>query len=168
MKPAQKQHVLETVAEWGAPLLLAAAFGWAGFRLGAPLAGALAAAIIVFAGGLGAMRRTDSNAETILAPFETPNIEPVEPELEELLLEAKDELLILDDPLVEPAPDSRVVRLFARPEPTPGELVDRIADFLGGDRKPALVPQRPAEDQYGADASAALLAALANIKASLR
>ena len=168
MKPAQKQHVIETIAEWGAPVLLAAALGWAGFRLGAPLAGVLAAVIVVFAGGLGVMRTANSHAEATLASFEAPPIEPIEPELEELLLEAKDELLILDDPLVEPAADSRVVRLFARPEPTPGELVDRIADFLGGDRQPAPVPQRPAEDQFSVDSSAALLAALANIKASLR
>ena len=168
MRPAQKQHVLETAAEWCAPLLLAAALGWAGFRLGAPLAGVLASVIVVFAGGLGAIRRADLHPQTTLASFETPQIEPIEPELDELILEAKDELLILDDPLVEPAPDSRVVRLFARPEPTPGELLDRIADFLGGDRQPAPVPQRPAEDQFSVDSSAALLAALANIKASLR
>jgi hypothetical protein len=168
MKSVQKQHVVEALAEWGAPALLAAALGWAGFRLGAPLAGVMAAVIVVFAGGCGAMRKVGSGAQATLAPFETPEIEPIEPEMEELLLEAKDELLILDDPLIEPEPDSRLVRLFARPEPTPGELVDRIADFLAGDRQPALVPQRPAEDRYSVDASAALHAALANIKASLR
>ena len=168
MKAVQKQHVLETVVEWVAPMLLAAAFAWAGFRLGAPLAGALAAAIVAFAGGVGVMRKADSGSSATLAPFETPEIEPVEPELVELLLEAKDELLILDDPLIEPTPDSRVVRLFERQEPTPGELVDRIADFLGGDRQPAPVPQRPAEDRYNVDASAALHAALANIRSSLR
>jgi hypothetical protein len=168
MRPAQKQHVLETAAEWGAPVALAASFGWAGFRLGAPLAGFMAAAIIAFAGGLGIMRRAGSSVQAAIPSFEAPEIEPIEPELQELLLEAKDELLILDDPLVEPSPDSRVVRLFERPEPTPGELVDRITDFLGGVRQPALVPQRPVEDQYSVDASAALHAALANIRASLR
>ena len=76
--------------------------------------------------------------------------------------------MILDDPLVEPSLDSRVVRLFEREEPTPGELVDRIADFLGGSRQPALVPKSPVDDQFSGDASAALHAALANIKASLR
>ena len=148
--------------------MLAAAFGWAGFRLGAPLAGALAAAIVACAGGLGVMRRTDNAAPAILAPFEAAGIEPVEPELDELLLEAKEEILILDDPLVQPLPDSRVVRLFEPHEPTPGELVDRITDFLGGSRQPAPVPQRPVEDQFSVDASAALHAALANIRASLR
>lgn len=168
MRPAQKQHILEAAAEWGAPLLLAAAFGWAGFRLGAPLAGVLAAAIIAFAGGLGVMRRSDATALANLAQFEAAAIESILPEWDELLLEPKDEVLILDDPLVEPLSDSRVVRLFERPEPTPGELVDRIADFLGGSRQPAPVPQRPVEDQFSVDASAALHAALANIKASLR
>jgi len=103
-----------------------------------------------------------------IAPFEAAAIDPVEPELDELLLEAKDEILILDDPLVAPPSDPRVVRLFERQEPTPGELVDRITDFLGGSRQPAPVPQRPVEDHYSVDASAALHAALANIKASLR
>lgn len=168
MKTAQKQHVLEAAAEWGAPIVLAAALGWAGYRLGAPLAGVLAAAIIAFAGGLGIMRRADQAAPAAVAPFEAAKIEPIAVEPGELILEAKDEVLILDDPLVEPLPDSRVVRLFDRQEPTPGELVDRIADFLGGSRQPAPVPQRPVEDQYSVDASAALHAALANIKASLR
>ena len=114
------------------------------------------------------MRRTDSSVPAAIPSFEAPEIEPVEPEFDELLLEAKDEILDLDDPLVEPSPESRVVRLFARQEPTPGELVDRITDFLGGARQPAPVPQRSVEDQVTMDASTALHAALANIRASLR
>lgn len=168
MKPAQKQHVIETSVEWCAPILLAAALGWAGYRLGAPLAGVLAAIIVAFAGGLGIMRKAGAGAAASIASFEAPAIEPVAPDVEELILEEKDELLILDDPLMEPSPESRVVRLFERQEPTPGELVDRISEFLGGARQPALVPQRPVEDQHNVDASTALHAALANIKASLR
>ena len=76
--------------------------------------------------------------------------------------------MILDDPLVSHRADSRVVQLFERQEPTPGELVDRITEFLGAIRQPAPVPQRPVEDQLSVDASAALHAALANIRASLR
>src|SRR5687767_10251733 len=110
MKPVQNQHFLESAAEWGAPLVLAAAFGWAGFRLGAPLAGVLAAAIVAFAGGLGVMRRTDHAALAAMPPFEAAEIEPVEVELGELLLETKDEILDLDDPLIEPKADSRVVQ----------------------------------------------------------
>ena len=74
--------------------------------------------------------------------------------------------LLLDDPLTEIPADSRVVRLFARPEPTPGELVLRIEDYLSdGRRVPA---EASAGDQRPIDASAALHAALANIRASLR
>jgi len=168
MKPVQKQHVFEAAAEWGAPLVLATALGWAGFRLGAPLAGVAAAVIVALAGGVGVMRKAGSNVGAMIASFEMAQIEPVEPEIGELILEEKDELLVLDDPLIEPNPDSRVVRLFERQELTPGELVDRISEFLGGARQPAPVPQRPVEDQHNVDASAALHAALANIKASLR
>ena len=75
--------------------------------------------------------------------------------------------LLLDDPLEEPDPDSRVVRLFDRQDPTPGELVLRISDYLSDqDREPA--PVRQAVEQQPADASDALHAALANIRANLR
>jgi hypothetical protein len=75
--------------------------------------------------------------------------------------------LLLDDPLVEIEEDSRVVRLFDRKEATPGELVARIEGYLGAGRP---IPPRSAEEGSAAppDASAALHAALANIRASLR
>ena len=76
MKPAQKQHVVETVAEWVAPMLLAAALAWAGFRLGAPLAGVLAAAVVAYAGGWGAIRRADSDMTAVLPSFAEPVIGP--------------------------------------------------------------------------------------------
>ena len=75
--------------------------------------------------------------------------------------------LLLDDPLVEIAPDSRVVKLFARGEPTPGELVLRIEDYLNDGRR-APAPDAVAAEQPPVDASAALHAALANIRATLR
>ena len=80
--------------------------------------------------------------------------------------QADDELL-LDDPLVEIEGDSRVVRLFDRQGATPGELVERIEGYLGNGRPSAAYP---AEEGSAAppDASAALHAALANIRASLR
>jgi hypothetical protein len=168
MKWAQKQHAVETVAEWGAPALLAASAGWAGLRLGVPVAGTASLIGLAFAAGLLVMRRADPDRPVTIAPFEAPAIEPVASELEELVLESKDELLTLDDPLVEPTPDSRVVRLFARQEPTPGELVDLIADFLGEGRGLAPAAQQSAAEQPIVDASAALHAALANIRASLR
>lgn len=81
---------------------------------------------------------------------------------------AEDELL-LDDPIAPLAPDSRVVRLFEReqpePLPEPGELVLRIADYLETGR----VTRPPVEAEPARpDASAALHAALADIRRSLR
>lgn len=168
MEWAQKQHAAETLAEWGAPTLLGLSAGWAAIRLGLPIAAVAALLAAAFVTGLFVMRLAGRTSPAAIAPFEAPEIEPVEPEWEELLLEPKDELLILDDPLIEPAADSRVVRLFERQEPTPGELVDRIADFLGEGRHPAPAAKPAAMEQPVADASAALHAALANIRASLR
>ena len=167
MNRALKLHIVERLAEWAAPAVLAAAAGWAGFQVGLPAAATALGAFAAFSLGLLAMRWTDRDQLTALAPFEAATLEPfAAAELDELLLEEKDQLLELDDPLIEPAPDSRVVRLFERNEPTPGELVERISDFLGDGRRAAPV-ERKIEEQV-VDASAALHAALANIRASLR
>ena len=167
MNRAQKQHLVERLAEWGAPAAFAAAAGWAGFRVGLPSAATALSAFAAFSLGLLAMRWADRDQLAAIAPFEAASLDyyPAA-ELDELLLEEKDQVLELDDPLVEPAPDSRVVRLFERNEPTPGELVERISDFLGDGRRAAPV-ERKMEEQV-VDASAALHAALANIRASLR
>ncbi len=61
-----------------------------------------------------------------------------------------------------------MVRLFDKPEPTPGELVDRIAAFLGEGRSAATVEPASPRESALPDASAALHDALANIRASLR
>jgi hypothetical protein len=73
--------------------------------------------------------------------------------------------LLLDDPLISIDPDSRVVRLFERQDATPGELVTRISDFLGERAAPV---SAQVQEYRPVDASAALHAALANIRASLR
>ena len=105
-------------------------------------------------GGVVAMRMVGK------APlFLDPGFEPAQFEPDE-----DDEVLLLDDRLVEPEADSRVVRLFARPEPTPGELVLRIADYLSEQGKPAA--RSFAGRARPVDASAALHAALANIRAN--
>ncbi|MGI8932014.1 MAG: hypothetical protein ACR2FK_06530, partial [Sphingomicrobium sp.] len=76
--------------------------------------------------------------------------------------------LLLDDPLIEVAPGSRVVSLFEVEQETPGALVARIADYLG-ERTPQGRPETDgAERSAAADAGEALHAALANIRASLR
>jgi hypothetical protein len=89
-----------------------------------------------------------------------------------------DEPFLLDDPLSVLAEDSRVVRLFAVPAtagdavalPAPGEMAARNEDFLevgrGGVAETVLLPERPAA--IAPDASAALHAALADIRRSLR
>ena len=161
MNRAQKLHVVESLAEWGAPALLAVSFAWAGLRLGMPVPANAGVALAAFGTGFLVMRRTDADRLANIARFETATIEPD-------ILELTDEVLILDDPLVEPAPDSRVVRLFASSEPTPGELVGRIADFLGDNRRPVPETGRAEAENCPVDASDALHAALANIRASLR
>ncbi len=148
-------HPVETTAEWGAPLLLAIAAAWAASAAGLPLAAVAAAGTIALAAGAVTMRLVGHGPIVAEAGFE-----PMP--FEDCLTDGE---LLLDDPLVETEPDSRVVQLFARAEPTPGELVARIEDFLSdGCRTPGVeeVEQRPV------DASAALQAALANIRASLR
>ena len=165
MKWAAKQHPVEAIVEWFAPIPLAFAVAWAGWRIGLSTVEGAAAGVAALTAGFATMRFIGRREEGTPFQFEPAAIEPAD-ELDELLLEAKDEMLELNDPLVEPAPDSRVVRLFAKPEPTPGELVERIADFLGEGRRPATIAIMEATKP--ADASEALQAALANIRASLR
>jgi hypothetical protein len=151
------KHPVEVTAEWGAPILLAIAAGWAASTAGLPLVAVGASATMSLALGVIGMRLAGGSP---ICP--EPNFQPVA--FEDAVGEP-DELL-LDDPLTEIPADSRVVRLFARPEPTPGELVLRIEDYLSdGRRVPA---EASAGDQRPIDASAALHAALANIRASLR
>ena len=166
MNWASKQHPVETIVEWIAPIPLAIAAAWACWRLGLNRIEAAAAGVAALTVGFAILRFAGRKNERAPFAFEPTAIEPIAPELEELLLDEKDELLELEDVLVEVPEDSRVVKLFAREEPTPGELVDRIADFLGDGRRPAAVIS--VEAAQPVDASAALQAALANIRASLR
>ena len=166
MSWAGKQHPVETAVEWLAPIPLAFAAGWASSKMGLPAAAALAIAVAVLAAGIAAVRLVGGACPVRLENFQPAEFEPVEPD--ELVLEEEDSILELSDRLDDVVPDSRVVRLFEREDPTPGELVDRIAMFLGEGRS-----QEPADRPAAAaarlpDASAALHEALANIRASLR
>jgi len=135
----------------------AVAAGWAALAVGLPLAAIAAVGMIALAVGVVAMRLAGAAPLTNELGFE-----PVEFDVCVL----NDELL-LDDPLVEIETDSRVVQLFGAQDPTPGELVSRISDYLNdGRRNPSHIASEP--DHYPVDASAALHAALANIRASLR
>ena len=153
---AGKSHPVEALAEWGAPAVLAAAAAWATSTAGLPLAAKAGGAILALSIGVVAMRMAGS------APLvRDPGFEAVE-----FLPDEDSGVLLLEDRLVDPAADSRVVRLFALPEPTPGELVLRISDYLSEQGRPAGAEFKPVEQQV--DASAALHAALANIRANLR
>jgi hypothetical protein len=159
MKSGAKPHPVDALAEWIAPAILAVAAGWAASRLGGSNLAALGAAIAALAAGVAAMRlfgsARDAEAEVRFEPV------PLDACIEDI------GELLLDDPLVEMESDSRVVRLFARADATPGEMVARIENFLGDDRR---MTTRAAEEGSASppDASAALHAALANIRASLR
>lgn len=163
-----KQHPVEIIVEWASPMPLAFAAGWSATRFGLSPVEASALGAMVLAAGFAAIKAAGKAPAVEQAEFEPVGLEALEgSELGELLLEAKDEVLILDDPLVKPCGDSRVVRLFEQGDPTPGELVDRIEGFLGAVRQREPTPALPTE-QRPVDASAAFHAALANIRASLR
>jgi hypothetical protein len=158
MTISDKQHPVEILAEWAAPAVLAGAAAWAAWTIShLPLAG-IGAALVAMAAGLAAMR-----------VFGEPQREGIEARFEPVSFEecVEEDVLLLDDPLGGIEPDARVARLFARDEATPGELVTRIADYLGDERR--ILAQAAGEGQQTPpDASAALHAALANIRASLR
>jgi hypothetical protein len=154
---AGKPHPAEILVEWGAPMVPAIAAGWAASAAGLPLAAVVAAGMIALTIGVVAMRLAGG---TPLA--DELGFEPVA--FEDAVANGE---LLLDDPLIENAPDSRVVRLFADPDPTPGELVSRISDYLNdGRRGPPAMGEVPGHRPV--DASEALHTALANIRASLR
>lgn len=163
-----KPHPLEKLADWGAPSVLAAAAGWAASAAGLPLAAIAAASVISLATGIIAMRLAGGSPIANEAGFEPVPLNGGAA-YDELLLDEPlgENELVLDDPLVVVPADSRVVRLFARQDPTPGELVTRISDFLSDNGKAASA-EIQAIQQPHPDASAALQSALANIRASLR
>jgi len=158
MTMGAKQHPAEKLIDWAAPAVLAVASAWSAWKVVGTQAGGLAAGAFALALGVLAMRLLGQpRPREIGAAFEPLAFDEA----------AGSDELLLDDPLVEVEADSRVVRLFERTEATPGEMVARIEDYLGeGRRRPAL----PAGEGSAAppDASAALHAALANIRASLR
>ena len=168
---------IEIAAEWIAAAMLGGAVVLALAML-VP-AGMVAAAC----GGCGAAAAAIALQRSV-APgggAAVPGFAPADwPGAEEVLLldaplapEASDELL-LDDPL--PAPDrSRVVRLFgdlpggeAAAIPAPGEMLARIETFLGASRETAFPAGAAPGNAASAEASAALHAALADIRRSLR
>lgn len=166
MNWAARQHPVEAIVEWIAPIPLALAVGWAGWRLGLSSIECAAAGVAALTAGFAALRLSGRNSDSGTFAFEPGAIEELTSAASGGQDVAVEAVLELEDVLVEVAPDSRVVQLFAASEPTPGELVDRIADFLGEAKRPMRVVSN--ESTRAADASEALQAALANIRASLR
>ena len=153
-----QQHAGEGLIEWGAPAVLAAAVGWAAFAVsGSVFVGGGAAAMAMVAGVIAVRQAGVTERELTLPDYA---VEPIDDAM-------RDELL-LDDPLVAVAADSRVVSMFESEAATPGAMVARIADYLG-ERCPADgTTEDVADHRLPSDAGAALHVALANIRASLR
>ena len=152
-----RQHPAERLIDWAAPAVLAAASAWSAWKVAGTQAGGLGAGAFALALGVLAMRLLgQSRSGQTEAAFEPVSFD-----------ERENDELLLDDPLIEVEQDSRVVRLFAHSDATPGELVARIEDYLGeGRKRPAIAAAEGSAAPP--DASAALHAALANIRASLR
>ncbi len=164
----QQRPAIERAAETIAALSLGGAAAFGVFHAapldGPTLAGAMTVAGAAAAiGGLALLGLVDGRREI----DECPSFEPSD--FADGPIDDEDELL-LDDPIAPIGSDSRVIQLFEphqpEPLPEPGELVARIADYLdsGGGADRSAAPREPVRQ----DASAALHAALADIRRSLR
>jgi len=159
------------LVDLGGAIAPALAAGFAAFKLAPSLGWPPAAAVAAsaagsFALGLWAMRLVKPEMRThVLSNFDVEPIRAIESEEPLLLDTLYEEPLLLDDPLCEPATDSRVVQLFASPPlPTPGQLKARI------DRHLATGTMHVVHEYEGPapDAADALYAALADLRRSLR
>ena len=157
MTIATRQTLASLLVEWAPTIVLALAACWSAWKLSASFAAAAGAATAALVVGWSAMKGFGENRAGRPAGFDPVPLVEFSGDSGELLL---------DDPLVEVPADARVVRLFAREQATPGELLAKIEDFLGEERS---VHGRGREGMPPPpDANVALHAALANIKASLR
>ncbi len=180
---------IEIAAEWIAATCLGGAVGFAAAQFGAGLALAGAAGALIAVAGLIVLGRVDRAIDPRAEGFAPVGFGEVEEDVS--LLDqpiGSDDALLLDDPLPALDQESRVVRLFAAQSPRsrravagqspgsdeaapplagPGEMVARIEDFLELGRGGAAVAEGEAR-AASIDASAALHAALADIRRSLR
>ncbi len=168
---------IEIAAEWIAAACLGGAVGFALAQFGAGLALAAASGALVAVAGLLVAGRVDCRSDPLARFVPVGFLSGDEEEV--LLLDQpidSGDALLLDDPLPALNEESRVVRLFAVQPPSrneaappiagPGEMVTRIEDFLGLGR--GATPAAPTSRAQSLDASAALHAALADIRRSLR
>lgn len=180
MSRGQDRGTLDWLVEVVGASAPAAAAAFAASRLAPSLGWPLGAAVLIGFGSMFliaflAMRLVPAEARHLALPAFEPAVVldevllldvPYAP-LDELLLdqplvEAATEAvaeLLLDDPLPAPAPDSRVVQLFAAGRmPTAGQLKQRIDRHLAEGERPVVTT----------DASDALSEALAELRRSLR
>lgn len=157
---AFKENRAERALDWAASLLFAALVGYACLVVGGAKVAAMGAAAGFIVGG-------SLLAKVGVKPAHLPAFDVLPFDLPaEAEREPWDELL-LDDPIAAPEKGSRVIALFGPVDSSPAALVARIEDYLGRDNdRPA--QRRLTEEAARPDASAALHAALSNIRASLR
>nr|WP_294849274.1 hypothetical protein [uncultured Sphingomonas sp.] len=162
MAHVAKRHFVDRATEIVGSLIFAAAIAWAAMHLWS-----VAVAAIVGVTGLGGafwlLTATD-RSPTPRQFFPSDLMFDDDGATEDA---AEDDILILDDALVQ-SPNSRVVRLFSAEASNPAALVARIEDYLERDPHRRSRGQEGRRDEPVPDASAALHAALANIRASLR
>lgn len=163
-QPGSLARAVDLVAATG----FAASSAYAALAVTGQAEWSVAAGAAGFAATLALMNRIDDSPRFTMADFATPSFDAsVLSELPELLLTeltellltetvGDDDALLLDDQLVAPGENSRVIRLFdPRTFPTAGELHDRIEGHLNGDRS------------YP-DATAELHQALSDLRSALR
>lgn len=182
MNSSTPRPAIEILAETLAVLSLGGACAFAMAQAGS-LAAALAAGGAAAGAAALVLRRVDGAAEAEGAKFTLMDFLFEEDDSSVLLLDdavtADEDELLLDDPLPKVSDDSRVVRLFGaaasapRAQPAmiaPGEMVMRIEHWLGGAASggSAAEPAPPAGNVASEEAKAALHAALADIRRSLR
>lgn len=155
---------VERLATAAASLTLGGALAWSAALLALAPAGALALGVSGAVAGWWLLGRVDPVPSPPIAQFDLEAIAAPAGLGELLLTEVAGEAdeLLLTDVLAAPDPDGRVVQLFADAAlPRPGQMAARIDEFLGS-------PEARRPEAGDADARAALNAALADIRASLR
>lgn len=154
-----------------AAAIAGAAAGWCAFVVVSPIAGAVAgvavlgAILLVLRAIKPEPRRYSLPVFTLVSWEEAKEFTHAEPDVLKL---TELEPLVLDDVIEPPSSDSRVVQLFARqPLPTAGELKARIDAHLERQPRRLIPPEGGEVVPLPVDASAALRAAIADLRRSL-